>query len=404
MWYLISLIVLESTSYILIQYFKKEFQWLITPADRQPVFDRNALKKFIKHGYDPHLGWVRKPHTEKIETNKFTKTTYHIDATGARENPGHERLSKDILCFGDSFTFGRQVNDNETFEWFLSEKTKTNVTNFGVGNYGLDQALLRLARECPRYSPKVVIIGVVPSTIVRILSVWKHYNEFGNIFGFKPRFLLKEGRLQLFENIMDEEKKFLQYTKHLPRIKQHDPFHQEKFEKEIIRFPYLVSILNNPFRNIPILAITALSKLFPSYHEDHSYPPAMKIIMKSNLDLRKNLFKKDKGACELLEKLIEQFIQYGQDYNFTPLFLWMPQKDDILDIKEKKSNYYSNFISKIRKKTITIDLTERLLASNNLNLLYSDNTRYGGHFSSKGNELIATILFKTLTQHQLLTK
>ena len=37
-----------------------------------------------------------------------------------------------ISCYGDSFTFCRQVNDDETWEHYLSKKLKTNVKNFAV--------------------------------------------------------------------------------------------------------------------------------------------------------------------------------------------------------------------------------------------------------------------------------
>ncbi len=69
------------------------------------------------------------------------------------------------------------------------------VDNFGVGNYGFDQALLRLERELPSLECRVVIMGVVPETISRVQSYWKHYFEYGNTLAFKPRFILEGDRL-----------------------------------------------------------------------------------------------------------------------------------------------------------------------------------------------------------------
>jgi hypothetical protein len=140
LWYFIAIVLLEVGTYTLVHYLRKEFQWLITPSDFSPVIDKKGLDKFIGHGYDAELGWVRKPNTEKEEAGKHGVTRYHIDEKGRRSNPGHETWPKIISCYGDSFVFCRQVNDNETFEWYLSEMTKTDVLNFGVGNYGLDQA------------------------------------------------------------------------------------------------------------------------------------------------------------------------------------------------------------------------------------------------------------------------
>ena len=122
----------------------KIFQWMIVAKDERPNFSKNGLQKFFQHGYDSELGWVRKPLTEHEEIGKNGKTIWHIDKNGARNNPIIGFKEGKISCYGDSFTFARQVNDNETWNYYLSELTKTNIQNFGVGNYGIDQSLLRL--------------------------------------------------------------------------------------------------------------------------------------------------------------------------------------------------------------------------------------------------------------------
>ncbi len=48
-----------------------------------------------------------------------------------------------LIIFNNlSFVFSRQVEDDETWQHFLSRLSHSNVLNFGVGNYGFDQALL----------------------------------------------------------------------------------------------------------------------------------------------------------------------------------------------------------------------------------------------------------------------
>ena len=95
--YVIVLLVVELLSYILIKNLRKDFQWLITPKDELPVLNKDGLNKFIKHGYDEELGWVRKPNTEKNEIGRQGITKYHIDKHGSRKNPGHEKLKKKII-------------------------------------------------------------------------------------------------------------------------------------------------------------------------------------------------------------------------------------------------------------------------------------------------------------------
>lgn len=389
------LIVLEIFAYATVTYLRTGFQWLITKRDRYPEFDTDALKKFIDTGHDQELGWIRKPNTSKAEVGKHGKTHYHIDEKGRRCNPGHENLPQLISCYGDSFTFARQVNDDETFEWHLSNITDTNVLNFGVGNFGLDQTLLRLKREFPSNRTPIVIIGVVPSTIVRILCVWKHYNEFGNTFAFKPRFKLVDGELVLIRNIVDTEDKILRYREFLHEINHHDHFYDTKFREDMIHFPYLVSILSNPRRNLPLLALVAYDRWFSKNKNEQPYAAPVQIIMDVNLRLRRDLFQKNAGAVALLDRLVDELVNLGAELGFSPVFMWMPQKDDMLYLRDHP-NFYQGFINGIEKRIQTLDLTPHLLARNDIDDLYSDDSHYGGHFSPMGNKLVASLLHEKL--------
>ncbi|NDF27340.1 MAG: hypothetical protein EB153_07300 [Nitrosopumilaceae archaeon] len=229
-------ILYEAFWYFVIRYVNKKFQWLIMSKDERPVLSEEGLRKFIPIGYDSELGWIRKPNTDGIEKSNDMESKWTINGIGARANPGFDDRQSTISCYGDSFTFCRQVNNNETWEHYLSELRDTNVKNFGVGKY-------------PKNKTEIVIIGVVPDTISRILSSWKHYYEYGNTFAFKPRFVIKNEKLVLIKNIIDEESKFRSYERFLPEIKKNDFFYKNKFRKEIIRFPYSIYLLRNLSRN-----------------------------------------------------------------------------------------------------------------------------------------------------------
>ena len=158
--FITAFIIVELIVRNIVKSINKDFQWLIIEKDEAPKLSKQGLRKFLLHGYDPELGWVRKPNTSHDEIGEKETTTWHIDERGSRKNPYLGSKESKISCYGDSFTFARQVNDNETWEYYLSELTKTNVQNFGVGNYGLDQAVLRLKRDFPKNPTKIVIMGV----------------------------------------------------------------------------------------------------------------------------------------------------------------------------------------------------------------------------------------------------
>lgn len=391
-------VVIELSIYLIVKFVNKEFPWLIINKDEKPILPIDGLKKFIPLGYDAELGWVRKPNTEHNEHGKNGAIKWSINSNGSRTNPGFDDCESKISCYGDSFTFSRQVSDDETWEHYLSKMKQTNVQNFGVGNYGLDQAILRLKREFPHHKTDTVILAVVPDTISRILSVWKHYYEYGNTFGFKPRFILKNNNLELIPNPINEENQFQNYNEKLDQIQKYDYFYKNKFKKEIIHFPYSLTILKHIKRNFGI--IYWILKIHHAKKSGTNTPKLawkpMNIIMNINLSWRVKLYQ-DKSITLLLHSLIKEFVDYANNNNFNPVFMFLPQKDDLLYIK-KNYNFYQPFIDEINKISDLkiIDVTNNFLQESNLDLLYSDSNNYGGHYSPTGNRKIADIISANL--------
>ncbi len=397
-------VIIEIIVYNLVSSVNRKFQWLILARDEKPIIKKAVLEKFFPHGYDKELGWVRKPNTEHTEIGKDGEVKWTINNDGARTNPGFESMTSNISCYGDSFSFCRQVNNDETWEHYLSELLETNVQNFGVGNYGLDQALLRLKREFKNNPTKKVMIGVVPDTISRILSMWKHYYEYGNTLGFKPRFSLNNNKLKFLNNPIDTEDKFLEYEKYLEYIQSNDFFYRKKFKKEKISFPYSITILYNWKRNSEIIKwVRRINRMEKKGIDTKkvSWRP-MSIIMEKNLEWRIKLFKDD-NHIELIKKILEDYVKFSKEKNFLPIFFFLPQKDDILFI-QKKFNFYEKMIKEIIKidELVFLDITKELLNKNNLDELYSDNNEYGGHFSKEGNRKIAKIIFDELKQKKII--
>ena len=390
--------IVEFITYSIISKVNKNFQWLIMQKDEIPVLSESGLKKFLPHGFDPELGWIRKPNTSHEEIGKYGKTRWTINNSGARLNSNYDEKQSIISCYGDSFTFCRQVNDDETWEHYLSKKLKTNVKNFAVGNYGIDQALLRLKRDFHNNRTPIVVLAVVPDTISRIVSIWKHYYEYGNTFGFKPRFVIKNSKLDLIKNPINEIQKFQNYQRYLTEIKQNDFFYETKFKKEKLHFPYCITIFKNAKRNFSLiywnLKIENKKKMNRDI-SDISWNP-MKIIMKTNLEWRIKLFH-DKMAIELLEKIIEEYVKFGKENNFKPIFSFLPQKDDLIFIKNNY-HFYNDLIKKLKniENLVFVDITEKLLEESNLDSLYSDNNDYGGHYSKHGNEKVSSIFYSSL--------
>jgi hypothetical protein len=147
--------------------------------------------KFGYHDYDAELGWV--PKQQQLEAWGGTVTT---GKEGIRVN-GHGEVwdgtGDPLLAVGDSFTFGDQVTDSETWPAHLEKLSGNTVVNAGVDGYGVDQIFLRARRLLSRYRFSTVIFSFIPDDIRR--------SQMSVMFATaKPYFDFKEGRLTL-ENV-----------------------------------------------------------------------------------------------------------------------------------------------------------------------------------------------------------
>lgn len=128
---------------------------------------RHAEGREIYYAFDiyhPQLGWVSRPllRDERVFGDKFLNTNSR-SLRGVREFP-YERVegTRRILVLGDSFTFGDEVSDNQTYPHLLQEMLpEAEVINMGVHGYGHDQMLLLLQEEGVRYRPDLIILGFV---------------------------------------------------------------------------------------------------------------------------------------------------------------------------------------------------------------------------------------------------
>lgn len=93
-----------------------------------------------------------------------------------------------ILAVGDSFTFGEEVADQETWPAQLRHVVNRRVLNGGVSGYGFDQIVLRAERLTSLFKPSVIVVGFIADDIHRceMRRVW--WRE-------KPWFSLERGEL-----------------------------------------------------------------------------------------------------------------------------------------------------------------------------------------------------------------
>lgn len=136
-------------------------------------------------------GWTLKPNLRDVPFRGKLVNSNSKGVRGSREF-AFEKPSgvTRIVVLGDSFTFGEEVGDDETFSHHLQSMIPgSEVLNLGIHGYGHDQMLLYLKEEGIRYHPDLVILGFMPDDMERNTLSFRDYA--------KPRFALRGERLEL---------------------------------------------------------------------------------------------------------------------------------------------------------------------------------------------------------------
>jgi hypothetical protein len=107
---------------------------------------RQSLSESI-HVKDPRLAWKPKPDCIVRHMNEGNfDVTYEIDHNGFKKINNSVNPDFSIYFFGNSFTFGHGVDNQETFSAIIKEKylrEDVNVYNAGVMGYGIVQMFQR---------------------------------------------------------------------------------------------------------------------------------------------------------------------------------------------------------------------------------------------------------------------
>jgi hypothetical protein len=142
--------------------------------------------------YDPILGWIPKDNFSGTDNVWGTQVTTGENGIRLNDNNMKEIVNTDsiILTIGNSFTFGDEVSNHETWPSYLEKLLGWKVLNGGVFGYGLDQMFIRATNLITQYEPEIVIVSFIPDDILRCkLSV-----RMGTP---KPFFRVRENKLIL---------------------------------------------------------------------------------------------------------------------------------------------------------------------------------------------------------------
>lgn len=136
----------------------------------------DLLKRNYPAAKDPQLGYV--PKAGFASRDNHWGTLVSIDADGLRRNgpnppPPGERV---VVCVGDSFTFGDEVDDDASWPAQLEQAIAKPVKNGGVFGYSFAQTALRAEQLLPRIAADALVVSLIPDDVKRCEQS-KRYSE-----------------------------------------------------------------------------------------------------------------------------------------------------------------------------------------------------------------------------------
>jgi hypothetical protein len=173
---------------------------VLNGAERGSNIDRLAAGR-VTRLFDPDLGWVPTPDFSQYRADE--RVHYLHNRSGLRADrefaPRPRAGLRRIAAYGDSFTYCTEVELadcwTERLEQLLPD---SEVVNFGVPEYGPDQAWLRYQRDGAAWHPCTVLIGHMVENINRVVNRFRpFYQPATGTPLAKPRYVLAGDRLAL---------------------------------------------------------------------------------------------------------------------------------------------------------------------------------------------------------------
>tara|TARA_Y200000002_G_C22636815_1_gene645023 strand:+ start:307 stop:1425 length:1119 start_codon:yes stop_codon:yes gene_type:complete len=352
------LLIIELLSLIFLHINKKFNRVYFKDADLEKTFIENSKNNLISFyfskNYSQELGWDNNPDNTRL------------NSIGARNDFENQKKKKKYFTFGSSFTWGDGVDENETWQYYLSKEYDSYIANYGVGGYSAYQAYLKFKKKqnlSNRFEG--VILTIFESEIDRIKN---HYLNFYFESGIRIRPVPKIENNNLIHTplpFFNKKKTFYkEYLDFIGKSMIEDPWWKRRVE---IKFPYTYFLIK-----------------FIS----------LKIQDKIEFNLIYNDFKNtwsNKKTNKVFVKIIDNFVYDAKNSNLKPIIVLLPR------IRNKLSSGYkfNDVYKKLKNKNYCVinfsDFINMNKIKNNQKTVLND-----GHYSTFTYKLLSKYMYEEI--------
>jgi hypothetical protein len=342
----------------------KQLQWRDLD-DLGPVPTQAEMDAWRAWGWDRELGWLRRPNTEETVRDPHGDWHLGIDSRGARREP-LAFPGGVISAYGDSFTFGHEIDDDETWPHYLSERLGTRVDNWGQSAWGPDQALLRLARNLPHERTAVVVLAIMSENIARLLNCYRPFltGEAAMKMAFKPMLVFESEGLVWQPNPLARADTPADWEAALAQARATDVWYRENRERVRARFPHLLRLPE----------AIAYAARHPS---------------------RPNLYERP-DAVARLDHLFDDFTRLADTHDFLPVVLFIPEPSDLRRLAAGSPTRYRDYVAARRARSAATRLLVLDVTEHRFDLERFNRRPFKDHPSPYGQQMVAEALATAL--------
>ena len=316
---------------------------------------------------DSVTGWTPRP--------GYRRAGHEINSLGLRSRHEYDSAAAGrlrVAAFGDSFVYGNEVD--HPHEWAAvveSTYPGIDVMNYGVGGYGMDQALLRFRRSGMALRPRLVLIGFTTDDLSRTVNVYRRFRSSDEYPLFKPRFLLgDDGALTLQPTpvpAIAAYQALLANPKGVRTLAANDAWYEP-------------CIYQNPFydwsatvRLASAVFVRARRRMVPGY----------RLFEGGGFDTTSTAFR-------LQVRLFEEFARSVREGGATPVALFLPDRSSIQAARQGRPTLYARLKDAVQRQGLPVlDAADAFSAAT---APTADWFAPGGHYSVEGNRIVGVWL------------
>ena len=292
--------------------------------------------------------------------------------------PDPDRPRACVSLYGDSFTWGEEVDNEHAWGNVLSKLLACRVANYGVGGYGTDQAYLRFHYNV-RDHAKITLLVHLSENITRNVGQFRNLAVPVPQFLLKPRFNLDgQGQLELVPMPVLSEKDYVDVNRNPEKYFKHDFFVPGGLSgNQKMSFPFSLKMLR-AFKRFNIRnKFTGEPNYANYYRADH---PA--------------------HGLQVTAAIIQRFHQEALSRGQEPIVAIFPTGYDLVYYHKSRRWVYQPLMDDLRQRGINaLNIGQEMmsrLGDRNPCAMY---TRCEGHLNEAGNEMVAEIVFRYLKSH-----